>query len=155
MASLRARARTNDLGPGLPSDRPTFRRGRLNVPHVAVFANDSELCLFRLAGEFDFEPLQTLETIVACRRGHPMEKASEWRQLLDCQWVMNLSPGSQHGNLVDYLRRSRQSLPTRIIRTNTFGVSWNLMTRSDALSRVRPGCSSQSPMGSRRAACHC
>lgn len=46
---------------------------------------------------------------------------------------MNLSPGSQHTNLLDYLRRSQQLLPTRIIRTNTYGVSWSLMTRSDAL----------------------
>jgi LysR family transcriptional regulator of abg operon len=116
----------------------TFEEGLM--PHVLHALRDGSIDFAvaapaeeEISGEFEFEPLQTLETIVACRRGHPLEAATEWRQLLDCTWVMNLSPGSHHRNLLDYLRRSRQSLPANIIRTNTFGVSWSLMTRSDAL----------------------
>ncbi|MDR3097233.1 MAG: hypothetical protein LBV73_09175 [Paraburkholderia sp.] len=52
---------------------------------------------------------------------------------------MTLSAGSHHSNLLDYLRRSRLPPPARIIRVNTFGVSWNLMARSDALLAVPVG----------------
>jgi LysR family transcriptional regulator, regulator of abg operon len=86
-----------------------------------------------MGSEFEFEPLQTLETVVACRRGHPLENATEWQALLDCTWTMNLAPGSQHSNLLDYLRREGLPAPARIVRTNSFGVGWNLMTRSDTL----------------------
>ncbi|WP_250514597.1 LysR substrate-binding domain-containing protein [Caballeronia sp. INDeC2] len=86
-----------------------------------------------IGDEFEFESLQTLETMVVCRRGHPLAEATEWKQLVDCEWIMYLSPGSQHSGLLDYIRKSRLAMPAQIIRTNTFGVCWNLMTRSDAL----------------------
>jgi len=95
--------------------------------------------------EFEFEPLKTLETIVACRRGHPVENATEWRQLLDCTWAMNLAPGSQHSNLLESLRRQGLPLPTRIVRTSSFGVSWNLMARSDTLLPCPAGMLSAEP----------
>jgi LysR family transcriptional regulator, regulator of abg operon len=86
-----------------------------------------------VSGEFEFEPLRTLETIVACRRGHPLEHATEWDELLGCTWAMNLAPGSQHSNMLEFLRRRDMPLPKRIVRTDSFGVGWNLMTRSDTL----------------------
>jgi LysR family transcriptional regulator, regulator of abg operon len=86
-----------------------------------------------VGGEFHFEPLRSLEAIVACRRGHPLEMATEWQQIVNCTWVMNLSPGSLHSILLDHLRRARQALPTSIVQGSTFGVGWNLMARSDAL----------------------
>lgn len=86
-----------------------------------------------IGSEFVFEPLQTLEIMVACRRGHPLEHATEWEQLLDSEWLMHLSPGSHHTYMLDQLRDAGIPVPARIIKANTFGVSWNLMTRSDAL----------------------
>ncbi|KAI3606015.1 Transcriptional regulator, LysR family (plasmid) [Cupriavidus necator H850] len=86
-----------------------------------------------LAPEFSFEPLQTLEMIVGCRPGHPLAKATEWEQLLDCEWLMHLAPGSHHTDMVGQLQRAGIPVPQRIITTNSFGVTWNLMTRSDAL----------------------
>ncbi|MFM0208668.1 LysR substrate-binding domain-containing protein [Paraburkholderia sediminicola] len=140
------------FGKSMPLAELTFEEGLM--PHVLHALRDGTIDFAvaapaeeEVSGEFDFEPLQTLETIVACRRGHPLEKATEWRQLLDCKWVMNLSPGSQHSNLLDYLRRSRQLLPTRIIRTNTFGVSWSLMTRTDALLVCPAGMLDAAPYG--------
>ncbi|GAB2458559.1 hypothetical protein GCM10027082_06420 [Comamonas humi] len=46
---------------------------------------------------------------------------------------MFLSEGSQHGRLLEYLRQQNLPEPAGIIKINTFGVCWNLMTRSDSL----------------------
>lgn len=105
---------------------PALRDGTIDFAVAAPATEDVGL-------EFEFEPLETLETMIACRRGHPLENATDWQQLRDCTWVMNLLPGGQHSGLIEYLQRSGLAVPTRIIKTNTFGVCWNLMTRSDAL----------------------
>ncbi|MDN8007097.1 LysR substrate-binding domain-containing protein [Burkholderia multivorans] len=110
----------------MPLVLPALRDGAIDFA-VAAPTVDA------LGNEFEFEALGTLDTVVVCRRGHPLEHATEWNQLVDCTWVMNLSPGSQHSGLLDHFHRQRLPIPTRIIRTNTFGVCWNLMARSDAL----------------------
>lgn len=110
----------------MPLVLPALRDGAIDF---AVAAPTVEA----LGSEFEFEALGTLETVIVCRRGHPLEQATQWKQLVDATWVMNLSPGSQHSGLLDYFRQQRLPAPSDIIRTNTFGVCWNLMARSDAL----------------------
>ncbi|AXF24605.1 LysR family transcriptional regulator [Burkholderia pyrrocinia] len=100
-----------------------------------------------IGSEFQFEPLKRLETVVACRRGHPRATATEWDRLVDCTWVMNLSPGSQHSNWLDHLRRAQHALPASIVRVSSFGVGWNLMTRSDALLACPAGMLDVEPYG--------
>ncbi|MBN3838394.1 LysR substrate-binding domain-containing protein [Burkholderia sp. Ac-20349] len=122
----------------MPLAKLTVEEGMM--PHVLHALRDGSIDFAVAApadeevrGEFHFESLQVLETVVACRRGHPLETATEWHQLVGCTWVMNLSSGSQHSNLLDHVRRTHHVLPDSIVRVNTFGVGWNLMTRSDAL----------------------
>ena len=128
----------------MPLAELTFEEGLM--PHVLHALREGSIdfalaapAAEEIGGEFDFAPLQTLETIVVCRRGHPMASATEWSQLAECTWAMTLSPGSHHSNLLDYLGRAQLPLPTRMIRVNTFGVGWNLMARSDALLAVPVG----------------
>ncbi|MEX4002075.1 LysR family transcriptional regulator [Paraburkholderia sp. EG285A] len=110
----------------MPSALNALREGAIDFAVVAIATGS-------IGGEYEFEPLQTLETIVACRRGNPFEKSTSWTELLAGIWALNLAPGSQHSHLLDYLQQQGLPLPTRIVRTSSFGVSWNLMTRSDAL----------------------
>jgi LysR family transcriptional regulator of abg operon len=110
----------------MPLVLPALRDGTVDFA-VAAPAQEA------IGGEFSFEPLQTLETMVACRRGHPLENATEWEQLLECEWLMYLSPGSQHSYLLEHLQRAQIAVPRRIVKCNTFGVSWNLLAHSDAM----------------------
>lgn len=110
----------------MPLVLPALRDGSIDFAVAAPTVDE-------IGSEFEFEALETLDTVVVCRRGHPLERATEWPALAQAEWVMNLSTGSQHSGLLEYLRESGLAVPTRIVRTNTFGVCWNLMTRSDAL----------------------
>ncbi|MGU7784377.1 LysR substrate-binding domain-containing protein [Burkholderia sp. PU8-34] len=122
----------------MPLARLTVDDGMM--PHILHAVRDGSidfavaaLAESEIGSEFHFEPLKNVEIVVACRRGHPLETATEWDQLVDCTWAMNLSPGSQHSNLLEHLQKTRHALPSSVVRVNTFGVSWNLMSRSDAL----------------------
>lgn len=127
------------LGEGMmPLVLPALRDGTVDFA-VAAPAQEA------IGSEFSFEPLQTLEAMVACRRGHPLENATQWEQLLECEWLMHLSPGSQHSHLLEHLQRSGIAVPRRIIKSNTFGVSWNLMTHSDAMLACPAGLLSVEP----------
>ncbi|AQV98938.1 LysR family transcriptional regulator [Cupriavidus necator] len=126
----------------MPLVLPALREGAVDFA-VAAAAPAQEA----IGSDFSFEPLQTLETMVACRRGHPLENATSWEQLVDCEWLMHLSPGSHHSYLIERLKQSGLPVPARMIRTNTFGVSWNMMTRSDAMLACPAGMLEAHPYG--------
>ena len=83
--------------------------------------------------DFAFEVLHSIEMVVLCRRGHPLQHATEWRDMVDAEWLVHLATGSHHTHLLAHLRQRGQPLPTRMIEVNSFGISWGLLTRSDAL----------------------
>lgn len=116
----------------MPAVLPALRAGTVDF---AVAAPIQEI----LGSEFDFEPLKALEVMIACRRGHPLEQATRWEDLVEYEWLMQLSPGSQHTFLLDQLGKLGLPLPRRIIRTNTFGVTSTLLATTDALTTIPAG----------------
>ena len=82
---------------------------------------------------YTFEPVRSIRFMVACRRGHPLQSATQWDELVDCSWLMNPVTGSQTTAFLDGLHRAGLKHPTRIIEADSFSVQWNLMSRSDAL----------------------
>ncbi len=124
----------------MPLVLPALRDGTVDFA-VAALAHEA------VSSDFAFEPLRTLETVVVCRRGHQLENTTEWRDLMDSEWLMFLSPGSQHSHLLEHLRRKKLPIPGKIIKTNTFGVSWNLLTRSNALLACPSGMLAVEPYG--------
>jgi len=116
----------------MPAVLPALRAGSVDFAIAALIQET-------LGSEFDFEPLKSLDVIVAGRRGHPLAHATRWDDLLDCDWLMQLSPGSQHTFLLDQLQRLGLPLPRRIIKTNTFGVTSSLLATTDALSTIPSG----------------
>lgn len=119
---------------------PALRQGTVDFA-VAALITDA------LPSDIAFEPLRTLEVIVAGRRGHPLAAATRWEELLGCEWLMHLAPGSQHGHLLETLRQRGMALPPRIVRVNTFGVSWGLLTGSDAVTSIPAGMLVLRPYG--------
>ncbi|MGH8817944.1 MAG: LysR substrate-binding domain-containing protein, partial [Achromobacter pestifer] len=97
--------------------------------------------------EFDFEPLRPLEFMIACRHGHPMERATRWEDIRGCEWLLNVSGGSHTEAFLQGLRAEGLQEPEHVIDCDTFGVMWNLMTRSDALIICPSGMLNVKPYG--------
>lgn len=105
---------------------PRLRDGSLDFAVVARMNPRSDEA-------YTFEPVRSISFMVACRRGHPLQSATRWNELLDCPWLLNPVAGSQTTAFLDGLRQAGFSHPTRIIEADSFSVQWNLMARSDAL----------------------
>ena len=97
--------------------------------------------------EFEFEPLRPLEFMIACRRGHPLARAKRWEDIRGCEWLLNVSGGSHTEAFLDGLYAAGLKAPERVIDCDTFGVMWNLMTRSDALIICPAGMLNVKPYG--------
>ncbi|WP_447920096.1 LysR substrate-binding domain-containing protein [Achromobacter aegrifaciens] len=97
--------------------------------------------------EFDFEALRPLEFMIACRRGHPLAQATHWDDIVDCEWLLNVSGGSHTDAFLQGLRANGLKAPERVIDCDTFGVMWNLMVRSDALIICPSGMLDVQPYG--------
>lgn len=110
----------------LPAVLPALRNGTLDFAVAARMATGKD-------DEYAFEPLRPLEFMIAGRSGNPLARASRWADIVDCEWLLNVSAGSQTEAFLDGLRSAGLALPERIVECDTFGVMWNLMTRSDAL----------------------
>lgn len=110
----------------VPQALPMLREGRVDFAVSGPVAADLE-------ADVVFEPLDSLEMAVLCRRGRPLRQASRWDEVVDAEWLMHIAPGSQHAHWVEQLKARRQRLPERVIEVNSFGTSWSLLTRSDAL----------------------
>jgi len=110
----------------LPSVLPALRNGTLDFAVAARMASVRD-------DEYAFEPLRPLEFMICGRRGHPLVRARRWEEVVDCEWLLNVSAGSQTEAFLDGLRLAGAALPERVVECDTFGVMWNLMTRSDAL----------------------
>ncbi len=86
-----------------------------------------------LDADLELDPIAPIEMMVACRPSHPLAKATKWEEIVDAEWIVHRAPGSHHTVLFDRLRGDGLPVPERTIETNTFGVSWGLVTRSDLL----------------------
>lgn len=119
---------------------PRLRQGALDFAVVArVSPSDDE--------EYVFEPLRKIGFMVACRRGHPLQSATRWHDLLSCPWLLNPAVGSQTAAFLKGLRQAGLAHPTQIIEADSFSVQWNLMARSDALLVCPRGMLNISPYG--------
>lgn len=110
----------------VPQALPMLREGSVDFAIAGAIATDLET-------DIDFEPLDTMEMAVLCRRGHPLRRASAWEQVVDAEWLVHIAPGSQHARWLEQLKKQGLHPPGRVIEVNSFGTSSALLTRSDAL----------------------
>ncbi|MGE8685743.1 MAG: LysR substrate-binding domain-containing protein [Achromobacter sp.] len=125
----------------LPAVQPALRNGTLDFAVASRMPDSSG------EPEFEFEVLRPLEFMIACRRGHPLAGATRWDDLLGCEWLLNASAGSHTEAFLRGLRANGLQTPERVIDCDTFGVMWNLMTRSDALIICPAGMLDVPPYG--------
>jgi DNA-binding transcriptional LysR family regulator len=124
----------------MPQALPMLREGRVDFAVCGPVAAGLE-------ADVAFEVLNSLDMAVLCRRGHPLRSASAWDEVADAEWLMHIAPGSQHASWLDQLEAAGQRLPERVIEVNSFGTSWSLLTRSDALLVAPAEMLSLSPYG--------
>lgn len=110
----------------VPQALPMLREGSVDFAIAGAISTDLE-------ADIEFEPLDTIDMAVLCRRGHPLHEATTWAELADAEWLMHLAPGSQHARWLEQLKKDGRHRPERVIEVNAFGTSLSLLTRSDAL----------------------
>lgn len=125
----------------VPQALPMLREGRVDFAVSGPAAGD-------LDADVAFEPLDALEMAVLCRRGHPLRLATTWDEVVDAEWMMHIAPGSQHAHWLERLKADGKPLPEHVIEVNSFGTSWSLLTRSDALLVAPADMLRLSPYGS-------
>ncbi len=125
----------------LAAVQPALRNGTLD------FALASRMTSGSGGQEFEFEALRPLEFMIACRRGHPLARATRWEDIRGCEWLLNASGGSHTDAFLQGLRANGLEEPERVIDCDTFGVMWNLMVRSDALIICPAGMLDVKPYG--------
>lgn len=109
-----------------PTVEPAVRSGEIDFALVLL---DPDY----IASDMLFEPLSPLSYIVIGRKDHPFKNARHWDEIQAQEWLMNLSVGSHNQRLLEALDTHGLSRPDKIIRSDSFGVMWNLLLRSDAL----------------------
>ncbi|WP_249359516.1 LysR substrate-binding domain-containing protein [Cupriavidus sp. 2SB] len=118
---------TLSLSEGFLADLiPRLIEGRLDF---AIAIADPE----DLPPELTFEPLLAVTAVPAGRVGHPLAGATHWDALVDAQWTLNLSPGSQSETLLAWLRASGLPVPHRITACTSPTLMTELMRRTDAI----------------------
>ncbi|MDX1270145.1 MAG: LysR substrate-binding domain-containing protein, partial [Oceanisphaera sp.] len=72
----------------------------------------------RLPYEIVFEPLTRIFSEPVAREGHPLLAATDWSQMRDARWVLNLTTGSSAQQLVNWLD-TQEGLSQRIVRCDS------------------------------------
>ncbi len=125
----------------VPLAVPLLREGRVDFAVAGPAATDLE-------ADIAFEQLDAMEMAVLCRRGHPLRRATRWDDLADAEWLMHIAAGTQHARWVEQLKAQQLRLPQHVIEVNSFGTSWSLLTRSDALLVAPADLLDTEPFGS-------
>lgn len=105
---------------------PALRQGAIDF---AIGAVNSDT----LPGDLSIEPWQSLEIMVACRKGHPLANAVSWNELAGCTWLVHPTVDSQATHFFQWMEERGLGTPSRRTAVNTFGVTWSLLIHTDAL----------------------
>lgn len=84
----------------------------------------------QLPYEIAFEPLTRIFSEPVAREGHPLLAATDWCQMLDARWVLNLTTGSSAQQLVSWLDTQGGRSP-RIVRCDSPLLMIELIRRTD------------------------
>lgn len=115
------------VGEGLLSTiLPDLTDGRLDFA-VALADPDN------LPYDITFEPIAPVEPSLAGRCGHPLAHATNWDELREARWVLNLSAGSQGDSLIHWLQAQGTALPNNVIRCSSPVVMLEMMRRTDRI----------------------
>lgn len=103
---------------------PGLLEGQLDF---AIAVAEPEL----LPYEIVFEPLTRIFSEPVAREGHPLLAATDWSQMADARWVLNLTTGSSAQQLVNWLDTQKVSLSQRIVHCDSPLLMVELIRRTD------------------------
>jgi LysR family transcriptional regulator, regulator of abg operon len=103
---------------------PGLMEGRIDFA-IALAEPDA------LPYEIAFEPLARIRAEPAARQGHPLLTASDWSQMAEARWVLNLATGSLAHQLVTWLDGQGISLSRHAVRCDSPTLMTELMRRTD------------------------
>ncbi|MFC0468743.1 LysR substrate-binding domain-containing protein, partial [Halomonas alkalicola] len=121
-ATLSTSLHTQDLSLTLPG----LMEGRIDFA-IAVAKAD------QLPNEIAFEPLTELLSEPMAREGHPLLGATDWSQMAEARWVLNLAAGSSAQQLIDWLEAQGVSISQRVVKCDSPTLMVELMRRTDLI----------------------
>lgn len=83
--------------------------------------------------EIAFEPLARILAEPAARTGHPLLKATDWSQMAEARWVLNLAAGSLAQQLVSWLESQGIALSRQPVRCDSPTLMTEMMRRTDLI----------------------
>lgn len=124
---------------------PGLMEGRIDFA-IAVAKAD------QLPNEITFEPLTELLSEPMAREGHPLLGATDWSQMAEARWVLNLAAGSSAQQLIDWLEAQGVSISQRVVKCDSPTLMVELMRRTDLIG-FGPRFFVDDPLSGRGLAC--
>jgi LysR family transcriptional regulator, regulator of abg operon len=81
--------------------------------------------------EIAFEPLARILAEPAARQGHPLLTATDWSQMAEARWVLNLTAGSLAQQLVAWLEGQGITLSQPVVKCDSPTLMTEMMRRTD------------------------
>jgi DNA-binding transcriptional LysR family regulator len=103
-----------------------IRRGQMDFSIVAVPEGKLEPGLHA-------EHLFYNDLVVVCRKGHPMSRARNLAELVDCQWITGPTSDGPGAAILEAFRQQGLPLPGRILQCDITWTLHNLLVCTDAL----------------------
>lgn len=69
--------------------------------------------------EIECERLAEIDATAFVREDHPLSGVTDWRAAIDEEWALNLSPGSQSMNMLDWLATQGLPVPRRVLHCSS------------------------------------
>lgn len=86
---------------------------------------------YELPRELSFTPLGNVMSCIAGRSGHPLAEATQWSELLEARWVLNLTIGSSSNHLLHWLDDQGWPHPKKIVQCTSPMLMLEMMRRTD------------------------
>lgn len=86
-----------------------------------------------LPPELTFTSISQVHSCVAGRIGHPMAQSSQWEELLEQRWVLNISKGSSSNLLLSWLEEQCLPQPSNIVQCTSPLIMMEMMRRTDLI----------------------
>ncbi len=105
---------------------PDLIEGRLDFGVAIATQNE-------LPSELSFTPLSDVLSCVAGRSGHPLAEVTQWSELLEARWVLNLTIGSSSNHLLHWLDEQGWQRPKKIVQCTSPMLMLEMMRRTDLI----------------------
>src|SRR5690242_20001114 len=135
-----------------PQTRVRIAEGlpQLLIPMVRDETLDFAICrraIVKLDSGLAFRPLLRNDFAVVARKGHPLEKASSLKQLVDASWISLLPLDAPDGPFASAFSQTGLSVPKQVIQCESYNTAIGLIAKSDMVGFLSRQLLSDSILG--------